>query len=236
MVRRCTYDGDCGAPVARAFAVSTACGRETALPARDYIYHIFSNRPPSWETIDYLFEAGARTKAHQGRSDVLYARPRMRDIFAGELRLTREFFFFGTRSRSSYERACWIGDFRFVFLFSFFFFAFSCLCTKLKINTVLFLTQTTKNSNVLRVPLSRRISTVYAPKDPKLKQYDAPPLYMTSNYNSNSTVPHYRRKQYITYTVTIVPFFCPPREATLVSRDPYHTPGTPINCTDISTL
>ena len=39
---------------------------------------------------------------------------------------------FGTRSRSSYERACWIGDFRFVFVF-----VFSGLYTKLKNNTVL---------------------------------------------------------------------------------------------------
>ena len=50
MVRRCAYDGDGGAPAARAFATSTACGRETALPARDYIYHIFFNHPPAWET------------------------------------------------------------------------------------------------------------------------------------------------------------------------------------------
>ena len=51
---------------------------------------------------------------------------------------------FGTRSRSSYERACWIGDFRFVFVF-----VFSCLYTKLKkqystANTVLFLPLTPK--------------------------------------------------------------------------------------------
>ena len=39
---------------------------------------------------------------------------------------------FGTQSRSSYERACWIGDFRFVFVF-----VFSGLYTKLKNNTVL---------------------------------------------------------------------------------------------------
>ena len=59
---------------------------------------------------------------------------------------------FGTRSRSSYERACWIGDFRFVFVFM-----FSCLYTKLKkqystANTVLLLPLTTKNSTVLLLP------------------------------------------------------------------------------------
>ena len=49
----------------------------------------------------------------------LYARPRMRDILAAELRLTWQFFFYGTRSRSSSERACWIGDVRSVFVFCF---------------------------------------------------------------------------------------------------------------------
>ena len=34
MVRRCAYDGDGGAPEVRVFAASTACGQETALPAR----------------------------------------------------------------------------------------------------------------------------------------------------------------------------------------------------------
>ena len=49
----------------------------------------------------------------------LYARPRMRDIFAAELKLTWHFFFLGRRSRSSFERACWIGDVRSVFVFCF---------------------------------------------------------------------------------------------------------------------
>ena len=35
-------------------------------------------------------------------------------------------FFFGTRSRSSSERACWIGDVRSVLFFAF---VFPCLCT-----------------------------------------------------------------------------------------------------------
>ena len=34
-------------------------------------------------------------------------------------------------------------------------------------------------------------------------------------------------KQYIAYAVTIVPFSCPPREATLAARESYRTPGTP---------
>ena len=50
MVRRCAYDGDGGTSAARAFAASTTCGRKTALPAQDYIYHIFSNHPPARET------------------------------------------------------------------------------------------------------------------------------------------------------------------------------------------
>ena len=59
---------------------------------------------------------------------------------------------FGTRSRSSYERACWIGDFRFVLVF-----VFSGWYTKLKkqystANTVLLLPLTTKNSTVLLLP------------------------------------------------------------------------------------
>ena len=49
----------------------------------------------------------------------VYVRPRMRDIFAAELRLTWQFFFLETRSRSSPERACWIGDVRSVFVFCF---------------------------------------------------------------------------------------------------------------------
>ena len=69
MVRRCAYDVDGGAPAVRAFAVSTACGRETALPARttstiyfqpsafmgnrtDFCIDLFAFtiRSPAWET------------------------------------------------------------------------------------------------------------------------------------------------------------------------------------------
>ena len=72
-------------------------------------------------TFNSLAFMGARTEARQGRSDFWYARPRMRDTFAAELRLTWQCFFFGTRSRSSSERACWIGDVRSVFVFCFYF-------------------------------------------------------------------------------------------------------------------
>ena len=69
MVRRCAYDGDRGAPAVRAFAVSPACSRETALPARtistiffqpsafmgdrtDFCIDLFAFtiRPSAWET------------------------------------------------------------------------------------------------------------------------------------------------------------------------------------------
>ena len=163
MVRRCAYDGDGGAPAVRALAASTACGRETALSVRDYTYHNFSNHSPSGDTIDYLFAAESSNGSASREIRFLYARPRMRDIFAAKLRLTRHFFKFGTRSRSSYKQTCWIGDVRSVFIL---FFCFLMFVYQAKINTVLLLPLPTKNSTVLHLPLPRRISTVDALKDP----------------------------------------------------------------------
>ena len=65
-------------------------------------------------------------------------------------------FFFGTQSRSSSERACWIGDVRSVFV--------CCSCFPM-------CCVPTKNSTVLHLPRSRQINTAGALKDPKLKQY-----------------------------------------------------------------
>ena len=67
---------------------------------------------------------------------------------------------FGTRSRSSYERACWIGDFRFVLVFRFCFLMF---VYQAKIIQYCFYHKPLKNSTVLHLPLSRQIITVYSP-------------------------------------------------------------------------
>ena len=77
-------------------------------------------------------------------------------------------FFSGTRSRLSSERACWIGDVRSVFVFCFCFLMF---VYQAKIIQYCFYHKPLKNSTVLHSPLPRQISTVYALKDPKLKQY-----------------------------------------------------------------
>ena len=88
---------------------------------------------------------------------------------------------FRTRSRSSYERACWIGDFRFVFVFCF---ISSCLCTKLKQYSTAFTTNHLKTVPYCTHP-SRVKSVQYAPKtDPKLKQYRTAPTPFASNHCS----------------------------------------------------
>ena len=73
---------------------------------------------------------------------------------------------FGTRSRSSYERACWIGDFRFVFVFRFCFLMF---VYQAKIIQYCFYHKPPKNSTVLHSPLPRQISTVYAQNRPQVE-------------------------------------------------------------------
>ena len=129
----------------------------------------------------------ARTEARQGRSDFLCARPRTRDIFAAELRLTRQKkIFFTTRSRSSYERAGWSGDFRFVFAFRFSFFVFVYQAKKIQ---YCFYHKPLKNSTVLHLPLSRRINTAGALKEVKTVPHI--PLYMTSTYNSKTAVQYH---------------------------------------------
>ena len=69
---------------------------------------------------------GARTEARQGRSDFLYARPRMRDIFAAELRLTRQFFSLERDHARALNEPARLGMF---VPFLFIAFVFPCLCT-----------------------------------------------------------------------------------------------------------
>ena len=114
---------------------------------------------------------------------------------------------FGTRSRSSYERVCWIGDFRFVFVFRFCFPMF-----------------------------------VY-----QVKTVPHIPLYMTSTYNSKTAVQYrmtpiynstFTTVQYRTFTISApMSHTClTALLSTFAARDLYCTPGTSINCPDISTL
>ena len=53
------------------------------------------------------------------------------------------------------------------------------------------------------------------------------PLYMTPNYDSNSTIPHYRRNstQYIPRYYCL--FFLPASRSTFFARDPHFPPGMP---------
>ena len=73
---------------------------------------------------------------------------------------------FRTRSRSSYERACWIGDVRFIFVFCFCFLMF---VYQAKIIQYFFYHKPQKNSTVLHSPLPRQISTVYAQNKPQVE-------------------------------------------------------------------
>ena len=122
MVRHCADDGDSGAPAARALAASTACGRETA----DYIYHIFPTIRLHKEPSIIFSKRRARTEARQGRSDFLCARPRTRDIFAAEPRLTRQ------KERDHARAMNELAGLETFVSFSFIVFVSSCLCTKLK--------------------------------------------------------------------------------------------------------
>ena len=73
---------------------------------------------------------------------------------------------FRTRSRSSYERAYWIGDFRFVFVFRF---SFLMFVYQAKIIQYCFYHKPPKNSTVLHSPLPRQISTEYAQNRPRVE-------------------------------------------------------------------
>ena len=75
---------------------------------------------------------------------------------------------FGTRSRSSYERASWIGAFRSVFL-GFFRFCFLMFVYQAKIIQYCFYHKPPKNSTVLHSPFPRQISTVYAQNRPQVE-------------------------------------------------------------------
>ena len=68
----------------------------------------------------------ARTEARQGRSGFLYAQPRMRDIFAAKLRLTRHFFSLERNHARALNELTGLGTF---VSFLFFSFVFPCLCT-----------------------------------------------------------------------------------------------------------
>ena len=152
----------------------------------------------------------------------------MRDIFAAELRLTWQFFPLERGHARALNELARLGTFvPFLFLL-----LFSHVCVP------------TKNSTVLHLPLSRRINTAGALKDPKLKQYCTYHYtwYTTSTYNSktavqyhmipiyNSTVPYIHRSAPKSHT------FLTALRSTLAARDLYCTPGTSINCPYISTL
>ena len=74
-----------------------------------------SFRSPSRENASIIFRVGARTESYQWGPDLLYARPRMRDIFAAEHRLTRVFLE-RHHARATSELAGWRFSFRFLFL------------------------------------------------------------------------------------------------------------------------
>ena len=138
---------------------------------------------------------------------------------------------FGTRSRSSYERACWIGDFRFVFVF-----VFSCLYTKLQNNTVLLIQYCSYHLPLKTVPYCSY------PTKTKINNSTTVPLYMTSTYNSKTAVQYHMTPIFnstVSYIHRSVPkshTFLTALRNTLAARDLYCTPGTSINCPDISTL
>ena len=81
----------------------------------------------------------------------------MRDIFAAELRLTRQFFSLERDHARALNELAGLG--------TFVPFLFFCFCFPMHVCVP------TKNSTVLHLPLSRRINTAGALKDPKLKQY-----------------------------------------------------------------
>ena len=101
---------------------------------------------------------------------------------------------FGTRSRSSYERACWIGDFRFVFVL-----VFSGLYTKLKNNTVLLIQYCSYHLPLKTVPYSSY------PTNTKINNITTVSLYMTSTYNSKTAV-QYRMTPIYNSTLTTVQY------------------------------
>ena len=101
---------------------------------------------------------------------------------------------FGTRSRSSYERACWIGDFSFVFVF-----VLLCLYTKLKNNTVLLIQYCSYHLPLKTVPYCSY------PTNTKINNSTTVPLYMTSTYNSKTAV-QYRMTPIYNSTLTTVQY------------------------------
>ena len=88
---------------------------------------------------------------------------RKRIRFNGDRCPVRFYIYYGASDHSSYERACWIGDFRFVFVFRFCFLMF---VYQAKIIQYCFYHKPPKNSTVLDSPLPRQISTVYAQNRP----------------------------------------------------------------------
>ena len=69
---------------------------------------------------------GARTEARQGRSDFLYARPRMRDILAAELRLAWQILPLERDHARALNELAELGT---SVPFLFFAIIFPCLCT-----------------------------------------------------------------------------------------------------------
>ena len=114
------------------------------------------------------FQSGELERKRVKGDQIFCARDRVRKTFLlpSSGSLGKKIFFFTTRSRSSYERACWSGEFRFVFVFRFCFLMF---VYQAKITQYCFYHKPLKNSTVLHSPLPRQISTVYAQNRPQVE-------------------------------------------------------------------
>ena len=150
----------------------------------------------------------------------------MRDIFAAELRLTWHFFSLERDHARALNELAGLETF---VPFLFFAFVFPCWCTYLK---------------QYRTALTPLASNQYSrrPKRPQVKTVTHIPLYMTSTYNSKTAVQYHMtpiynsRVPYIHRSAPISHTFLTALRSTLIARDLYCTPGTSINCPDISTL
>ena len=119
---------------------------------------------------------------------------------------------------------------------SVFVFVFSCLYTRLKNNAVLLIQYCSYHLPIKTVPYCSY------PTNTKINNSTTVPLYTTSTYNSKTTVQYHMTPIFnstVSYIHRSAPkshtFFTALR-STLAARDLYCTPGTSINCPDISTL
>ena len=116
---------------------------------------------------------------------------------------------------------------------------FSCLYTKLKNNTVLLIQYYSYHLPLKTVPYCSYLTNT------KTNNSTTVPLYMTSTYNSKTAV-QYRMTPIYNSTLTTVQYIhrsapishtcLTALRSTFAARDLYCTPGTSINCPNISTL